>query len=123
MTIEIRRITDAGAVAESYRLAADKLVEGNPLQTVRMHYTDATNRFFTGTWHSEPGKWRVVYTEEEYCEMIEGSSVITDEAGNAVTVVAGDRFVVPRGFVGTWEVVAPTTKRFVIFDSGESLDT
>jgi hypothetical protein len=27
MTIEIRRITDAGAVAESYRLAADKLVD------------------------------------------------------------------------------------------------
>jgi uncharacterized cupin superfamily protein len=90
---------------------------------VRLQYTDTTSRFFVGTWHSEPGKWRVVYTEEEYCEMIEGSSVITDEAGNAVTVVAGDRFVVPRGFVGTWEVVAPTTKRFVIFDSGESLDT
>jgi uncharacterized cupin superfamily protein len=33
-----------------------------------------------------------------------------------VTVGAGDSFVVPRGFVGTWEVVATTTKRFVIHE-------
>ena len=38
--------------------------------------------------------------------------------GHAVTVAAGDSFVIPRGFVGTWEVVEPTRKRLVIYDRG-----
>jgi hypothetical protein len=40
-------------------------------------------------------------------------SVITDSVGNSVTARAGDRCVVPRGFVGTWEVVEPTGKLHV----------
>ena len=81
-----------------------------------MHYTDSTNQFFVGVWRSEPGKWRIAYTEEEYCLMLEGTSVITSESGEAITLVAGDSFVIPRGFVGTWEVVVATTKRFVIYE-------
>lgn len=39
-------------------------------------------------------------------------------AGNATTVAAGDSLVVPRGFVGTWEVVEPTSKTYVIYEPG-----
>jgi uncharacterized cupin superfamily protein len=35
-----------------------------------------------------------------------------------VTVVAGDSFVIPRGFVGTWEVVDRTRKEFAIYEPG-----
>ncbi len=59
----------------------------------------------TGLWHSEPGEWKVLYTEEEYCRMLEGVSVISDGAGMRMTVRAGDEFVIPAGFVGTWEVI------------------
>ena len=103
---------------EDYHLAAEKLIEGNPKQTVWMHYTDASGQFLVGIWRSEPGKWRVSYTEEEFCHMLEGVSVITSEAGHAVTVRAGESFVVPRGFVGTWEVVETSVKRFVIHETG-----
>jgi uncharacterized cupin superfamily protein len=48
--------------------------------------------------------------------MLEGKSILTSEAGAVLTLVAGDEFVVPRGFVGTWEVVETTTKRFVIYE-------
>jgi uncharacterized cupin superfamily protein len=34
-----------------------------------------------------------------------------------VTVNAGDSFVIPSGFTGTWEVLTPTRKEFVIFES------
>ena len=103
---------------QDYFLAPEKLISGNPKQTVWMHYTDATNQFFVGVWRSEPGKWRIAYTEEEYCLMLEGTSIITNESGEAITLVAGDSFVIPRGFVGTWEVVVATTKRFVIYEKG-----
>ena len=120
-SIELLHAT-ADAPGEPYHLAADKLVAGNPLQTVWMHYTDASRQFLVGLWRSEPGKWKVHYTEEEYCHLLEGVSVIEDTAGHAVTVKAGDSFVVPRGFVGTWEVVQRTTKRFVIFEATQTAE-
>lgn len=107
----------AGAgTPEHYFLAPEKLITGNPKQTLWMHYTDPTKQYFVGVWRSEPGKWRIHYTEEEYCRMLDGVSIVTDETGHAVTVRAGDEFVVPRGFVGTWEVVETSTKRFVIYE-------
>jgi uncharacterized cupin superfamily protein len=106
-----------GAAPEDYYLAPEKLITGNPKQTVWMHYTDPTQQYYVGVWRSKPGKWRIHYTEEEYCRMLEGVSVITDASGQAVTVRAGDEFVVPRGFTGTWEVVETSTKRFVIYES------
>ncbi len=83
-----------------------------------MQYTDPSGKYCAGLWASEVGKWRIAYTEEEYCRMLDGVSVITDEQGIAVTVRPGDEFVIPRGFAGTWEVVEPTRKRFVIYEAG-----
>jgi hypothetical protein len=103
---------------EEYFLPAEKLLQGNPRQTAWMHYTDASGRFMAGIWHSERGRWKILYTEEEYCRVLEGVSVITDQAGTAVTVRAGDEFVIPAGFSGTWEVIEPTRKRFVIYEPG-----
>ena len=106
------------ACGEEYFLAAEKLIAGNPKQTVWQQYADAGGKFFAGAWQSEVGKWRVSYTEEEYCQILHGVSVITEEAGHAVTVRAGDRLVIPRGFVGTWEVIEPTKKLYVIYEPG-----
>ncbi len=103
---------------EDYFLAPEKLIDGNPKQTIWMQYKDATGKFFAGVWRSEPGKWKVSYTEEEFCHMLEGTSVLVALDGSALTVQAGESFVIPRGFAGTWEVVERTTKRFVIYEAG-----
>jgi uncharacterized cupin superfamily protein len=115
--IRVHTLADSPAGAEEYYLPPDKLIAGNPRQTVWRHYTDPSMRFFVGQWRSEIGKWRIAYTEEEFCHMLDGKSVITDSDGHAVIVTAGESFVVPSGFVGTWEVVEPTTKRFVIYEA------
>lgn len=109
---------DAPVAPEEYFLPPEKLISGNPRQTVWMHYKDPSGRFFVGVWRSEPGRWRIAYTEEEFCQMLEGKSIVTRDDGHSVTVSAGESFVIPRGFVGTWEVVEPTTKRFVIYEAG-----
>lgn len=101
---------------ENYYLPAEKRLEGNPQQTLCTQYTDPKGEFFIGLWSSEVGKWKVQYTEEEFCCMLTGISIITDETGAALTVKAGDEFVIPAGFVGTWEMLEPTTKRFVIYE-------
>lgn len=114
--IHVHRIAADGGDVEEYFLPPEKLLRGNPRQTLRTQYADPSGKFFVGLWRSEPGKWKITYTEEEYCEMLEGASVITDARGNSIRVAAGDRFVIPRGFAGTWEVVEPTAKRFVIYE-------
>ena len=114
--MRVHKFDPAAGEPETYHLAAEKLIEGNPLQSLWLHYTDPTRQFCAGVWHSEVGKWRISYTEEEYCQILEGTSVITSASGEAVTVTAGESFVIPRGFVGTWEVLTPTRKNFVIYE-------
>lgn len=110
------KLDESSPEVEEYYLDQEKLIEGNPKQSVWLDYTDPTGKFFVGTWASEVGKWNISYTEEEYCEILKGENVITDQDGNSVTVGPGDSFVVPGGFVGTWEVVRPTKKKFVIYE-------
>ncbi|TVQ67257.1 MAG: cupin domain-containing protein [Oceanospirillales bacterium] len=101
---------------EEYYLDQEKLISGNPLQSLWMHYTDESEQFFSGVWRSEPGKWRIHYTEEEYCLISGGVSVVTDESGKSIRLKSGDEFIIPKGFIGTWEVIETTTKRFVIYE-------
>jgi hypothetical protein len=107
------------AAAQSYHLPPDKLISGNPLQRLWPQYEDARGHFMAGIWACEVGCWRVRYTEEEFCQILDGVSLLTDEQGTQTTLRAGDSFVIPRGFVGTWEVVEPTRKIYVIHDDGQ----
>jgi uncharacterized cupin superfamily protein len=108
---------DAGP-GEAYFVAADKLLSGNPKQTAWVQHASPDQHFSAGLWHSEVGTWSIRYTEHEYCRILEGCSIITSADGHVLTVRAGDEFVIPRGFVGTWQVVEPTLKRFVIHEPG-----
>ena len=116
--VAVKKFAAIAGSGETYFLPPEKLLEGNPRQTAWVLYTDPTGRFSAGIWHSERGRWKIRYTEEEYCQVLEGLSIITDQAGTAVTVRAGEEFVIPAGFSGTWEVVEPTRKRFVIYAAG-----
>ena len=42
--------------------------------------------------------------------------VLTNEAGQAQTFRTGDAFLIPNGFLGTWEVVETTRKHYVILN-------
>jgi len=95
----------------------DRVLAGSPEQKTRNYFSDATSQFFAGTWESSPGRWRVRYTETEFCHITRGCVYIEDEAGRGKTFRAGDSFVVPAGFVGTWYVKELTSKLYVIFES------
>jgi uncharacterized cupin superfamily protein len=116
--VQVHLLPAKAGTGEPCRVPPEKRISGNPLQTVWLHYASSDQRFSAGLWHSETGKWKVRYTEDEYCHIIDGCSVITAGDGQAVTLRRGDVFVIPRGFVGTWEVVEPTLKRFVIHEPG-----
>jgi uncharacterized protein len=99
---------------------SDRLLGGNPEQIARNYFSDSTGRFFAGVWESTPGRWRVSYSENEFCHITQGRVRIEDEAGNQWTFARGDSFVIPAGFAGTWHVLEPMSKLYVIYESATS---
>lgn len=89
-----------------------KVIDGDPEH--RTWNLEDQGGLYCGFWQSSPGCWRISYDEWEYCHILEGVSVLTDAAGHAETVRAGDSFVIRPGFVGTWRVVETTLKEYVI---------
>lgn len=106
----------ARSPVEAFLPAAEKLLAGAPQQTVANHYSDGSNQFHCGEWTGAPGTWKVRYSEHEFCYMTRGRILITDAAGVSTTVQAGDAFVIPAGFTGTWQVLEPAHKYYVIFE-------
>lgn len=106
----------ASAEVSISRPAPDKLLAGTPEQTARNFFSDTTGQFFAGTWDSTPGKWRVRYTENEFCHITRGRMELEDATGQRWPFKAGDSFVIPSGFSGTWHVIEPMSKLYVIFE-------
>lgn len=78
------------------------------------HYTGEDDRLYCGIWECEPGKVHMDYAEWEFCHFIEGEAILTNDEGKAWTLKAGDGFIIPPGFKGTWETVKKVRKHYVI---------
>lgn len=96
--------------------APERLLAGSPEHTVWSHYADPSEQFFAGVWSSTRGKWRVQYTENEFCHLVAGAVVVVSDQGERWEFWAGDSFVVPAGFAGTWEVIEDCRKLYAIFE-------
>lgn len=105
-------LSKSGAKPVVERPAPDKVISGDPVHTTWSHHD--SDGLYCGIWQGTPGKWRVNYTEWEYCRILSGLSVLTRDGGAARIVRAGDSFIIEPGFAGTWEVMETTVKDYVI---------
>jgi uncharacterized cupin superfamily protein len=104
---------DVDAVeAESSRPDPVKVLSGDPVHTT--WNIEERDGLYCGIWQSTPGKWRISYDEWEYCTILSGVSVLTEDGKEPVTIKAGDSFILRPGFKGTWEVIETTRKDYVI---------
>jgi uncharacterized cupin superfamily protein len=108
------RVRIEGEAAEP---AADRLLAGNPRQIVSNFFSDATAQFHSGVWSSTAGKWRIRYSESEFCCLTRGRVVLENEAGQRWEFGPGEGFVVPAGFEGTWQVLEDCTKFYAMFEA------
>lgn len=99
-----------------YLTAAEKCVAGQPTQRTWHHYTSGDGKFFAGYWEAEPGCWSINYTEDEFCQILSGRSILRDSDGNEHPLGPGDNLTIPSGFKGEWEVVETTRKIYVIYE-------
>ncbi|KMO38678.1 hypothetical protein VQ03_16670 [Methylobacterium tarhaniae] len=105
--------------AERYSVPRSFILSGDPVQTVTYIYTSPDNLFAAGIWTCEIGKFRIDFGRAEFIQILEGEVIVTDAEGSSRTYRAGDAFVTPKGFSGTWDVIAPIKKHFTWYGSGE----
>lgn len=115
-------VSFATATAETTvsRPAGNRVLAGDPQHRARNYFSDATGQMFAGVWESTPGRWRVTYTENEFCHITAGEVRIESDDGASWVFGAGVSFVIPAGFSGVWEVTKPLRKLYVIFEPASS---
>lgn len=92
---------------------ADRVLSGDP-QFRTWNCDEVDGGIYAGIWEATPGKWRIAYDEWEFCHILSGRSIITEDGGEERHVKEGDSFVLRPGFRGTWEVIETTRKEYVI---------
>ncbi len=105
-------------VPEEADVAPERMVTSSPCHIRTWnHYTDPTEQFFAGIWSSGVGAFRVSYSEEELCFLLEGRIRLTDSSGAAREFGPGNAFVIPAGFEGVWETLEPAKKIYTIWQA------
>jgi len=98
---------------ESGAPAEGRIISGSP-QFRTWNVDEAEGGIYSGIWEATPGKWRIEYDEWEFCHILSGISIITEDDGEARYVSAGDSFILRPGFKGSWEVIETTRKEYVV---------
>ena len=115
--IIVMRTSGAGAPeVEEGQVSAASLLNGEYKTKYWNHYTGEDGRLVCGIWECTPGKVSMEYSEWEFCHFIEGVAILTNDAGQSWTLRAGDGFIIPPGFKGTWETVEKVRKHYVILN-------
>jgi uncharacterized cupin superfamily protein len=113
MASEFVRIDTRQIEPELSNPAAGRVISGDP-RFRTWNADEAEGGLYAGVWEATPGKWRIEYDEWEFCHILSGVSVISQDGADVRTVRAGDAFVLRPGFKGTWEVLETTRKEYVI---------
>jgi uncharacterized protein len=106
------RISSAETEPEASRPDPVKVLAGDPVHTT--WNMEDREGLYCGVWQSTPGKWRISYDEWEFCHILSGISVVSEDGGDSRRIGPGDSFILRPGFKGTWEVIETTRKEYVI---------
>lgn len=96
--------------------ASDRAVEGALHPRAHTAYTDPTGAFTVGVWACDAGTLEINdLAIDEACYLIAGEVIISDLHGNSERFVAGEAFLLEKGFVGTWHMPCPILKYNAMF--------
>jgi uncharacterized cupin superfamily protein len=84
-------------------------------------FRDPSDRVLCAFWEGEPGTVHLgPWPYDEVCVIASGRVALIDEAGGRREFGAGDAFVVPRSFSGSWETIEPSRKVFIAIDTPDT---
>ncbi|AWN36749.1 cupin domain-containing protein [Methylobacterium radiodurans] len=105
---------------KSYLPLPSHIVSGNPRQTATTIFKSPDERYAAGIWTCGVGAFRIDFEHDEFIHLIEGAVTTTDAAGVSRSYRAGEAFVSPRGWSGTWTVTEPVKKHFTWYKAEPS---
>lgn len=118
---QVIRLAPDAALEPCVTIDPANVISGPAEEAIRLFYESRDSAFSAGIWTSTPAKDRISdFPVDEFCVILEGEVRLTDENGVGQSFTAGDAFVVPRGFRGTWETVDAVRKLFAIFDPSKA---
>lgn len=111
--VKIEPTSDAGVVDHPRE---DRRERGCPLRETWTLYESADGLMTGGIWQCEVGRWRIMFPpgKDEYFFVLQGHVRLHDQLGQWTDVKAGEGAVIPGGFMGSFEVVEPVRKHFVV---------
>ncbi|GGF82423.1 cupin [Azorhizobium oxalatiphilum] len=112
--MKLHALNRASAPPIAGPIAPDMVLSGAPETAAFVTYDAPGERLCAGEWEASVGKWQVSYDEWEYCLIVSGRCIVTGDDGTTIEAGPGDAFVLEPGFKGTWEVVEPMRKHWVV---------
>ncbi len=106
--------TDVSGIRPTEEVPAKESVISGAPRFKSWTVDEAAGGISSGLWESTPGKWRFENDHWEYCRILSGVSIVTEDGGEAHNVRTGDSFILRAGFKGTWQVIETTRKDYVI---------
>ncbi len=72
-------------------------------------------------WDAGPAKliFETPNTIDEFVVVLKGELILSDNDGNSTTYKQGDMFMLPKGFVGSWDMTEEYRELIVIADNAE----
>lgn len=93
-----------------------KVPLGEPVAATRSTSFNGAAASRAGVWECSPGDWRRQVMQAEFCTFLEGEAVFEPDAGEPLTIRAGDAVYFPAGTGGIWRIRKTLKKAFVVFD-------
>ncbi len=107
---------DAGGLPAIEHDPSDTPIEGAKHPTAYTAYTDPSGVFTAGVWACDAGTLAIHdLAVDEACYLIRGEVIITDAHGHTERFIAGEAFLLHRGFIGTWHMPGPILKYNAMF--------
>jgi uncharacterized cupin superfamily protein len=93
---------------------------GDPISMVRSaSHAGASPMGKSGAWECSPGTWRRQVILAEFCYFLEGDAIFEPDDGEPIRISAGQAAYFPANSLGTWQILTPSRKVFVLFEEAE----
>jgi uncharacterized cupin superfamily protein len=90
------------------------ILEGTPDARGTVLLQSADKLLSSGLWSCTAGRFRWIFSWDEFVRILEGEATITDETGKSITLKAGDLAHFPRGAATEWHVPRFVKKVFTL---------
>lgn len=93
---------------------AAMVTEGAPHTAGVVVFRNEDGSSEAGIWECSAGAYRVTVERDEFCHLLAGRVVVSEDGREPVELRPGDCMMFPRGWTGEWRIVEPIRKVYMV---------